>query len=99
MNAQSPPECAIVGRMLKVWLDYRSRIFGQPVTGTCPHDPLTAAEALGCGFVDYWTGQIEVLCDGSTEFRPDPSAKHHAGAFVDGERFVQWFGPLLHPKN
>jgi len=36
---------AVVGKLLDVWLRYRTAIFGRPVGGTCPHDPLAVTEA------------------------------------------------------
>jgi inosine-uridine nucleoside N-ribohydrolase len=36
MQAVHPPEATLVGTLLKVWLNYRSHIFRQEVTGTCP---------------------------------------------------------------
>ena len=58
MQATQPPEANLVGTLLKVWLDYRSQIFRQEVTGTCPHDPLTVAEAAGETFVTYNPGSL-----------------------------------------
>lgn len=45
-QATEPAEAEVVGNLLSVWLYYRSSIFYRDVNGTCPHDPLTTAEAL-----------------------------------------------------
>ena len=37
VSASEPPEAAVVGSMLKVWLEYRTGVFNRPVLGTCPH--------------------------------------------------------------
>jgi len=59
LYASEPPETEAVGKLLKVWLGYRTRILGRPIDGTCPHDPQTAAEAVFPGrFVKYVQGWI-----------------------------------------
>lgn len=94
--ATEPPESAAVGKLLRVWLDYRTQIFGQPVTGTCPHDPLTAAEAVYPGrFVEYVQGWIRILDDGSSNFQLDPDGPHQVGIRVAEERFLEWMTPRL----
>jgi inosine-uridine nucleoside N-ribohydrolase len=45
-GARQPAPAAVVGKLLDVWLNYRSAMFRHPVNGTCPHDPLTVAEAM-----------------------------------------------------
>ncbi|MDO8585915.1 MAG: nucleoside hydrolase [Armatimonadota bacterium] len=98
-DSDGPPEAVLVGSMLKVWLEHRSESFNKPITGTCPHDALAAAEACGRGFVRYESGLMHIDCNRYTTFTPDPSGRHRAGACVDAERFLEWFphallGPL-----
>ncbi len=95
MAAAGPPEVAAVGELMRVWLRYRSDIFSKPITGTCPHDPLTVAEAAGERFVEYVAGTMRVLPDASTSFMPDPAGPHRAGWRVDGERFLSWMSPRM----
>ena len=95
MDSTSPPEVAAVGKLIRVWLDYRSKIFGKPVTGTCPHDALTVAEAAGEHFVEYVRGRMHVHRDATTTFVPDPAGRHRAGAGMDDEGFVQWMSPRI----
>lgn len=95
IQATEPPEAYIVGRMLKVWLDYRSRIFHKPVTGTCPHDPLTAAEAAGYSFVTYEPGEMTVESDASMWFVPDPVGRHRLGVSVRDVEFLEWLSKSL----
>ena len=99
LAATSPPEVVAVGKLMRVWLDYRSEIFGEPVTGTCPHDPLTLAEAAGEQFVEYVNGWMHVHEDATTSFVPDPVGRHRAGARVDAERFIRWMSArILGPR-
>ncbi len=87
----SRPLEAIVGRLLSIWLDYRSDIFDRKVTGTCPHDPLTVAEASGHSFVTYTAGEMSINTDASTVFVPSASGRHWAGVDVEETRFLEWF--------
>jgi inosine-uridine nucleoside N-ribohydrolase len=95
MQASHPPEANLVGTLLKVWLNYRSLIFRQEVTGTCPHDPLTAAEAAGETFVTYSRGLMTVEPDATTVFVPCPDGRHRLGVTVDAKRFLSWMSPRL----
>ena len=96
MDVGDPPEVHAVAGLLKVWLEYRSNVFGQRVTGTCPHDPLTVAEAIMPGeFVDYSAGRVLVTEDGSTRFTSDPEGPHELGSAVDAKRFLSWLAPRL----
>ena len=95
LGATSPPEVAAVGKLMRVWLDYRSVIFGKPITGTCPHDPLTVAEAAGEHFVDYVNGQMRIHRDATTSFIPDPVGHHRAAARVDAGGFERWMSSML----
>lgn len=91
MHAAARPEAELVGRLLDVWLTYRSGIFGRVVTGTCPHDPLTVAEAVKAGFVTYVQGRMEVNPDATTLFTADEHGPHLAGVGVDAQSFLDWF--------
>ncbi len=95
LTSNAAPEAVLVGRLLGVWLAYRSRIFEQPVTGTCPHDPLTAAEATGSHFVEYCQGTMHVHDDATTSFVPDESGPHRAGITVDVDSFLDWFSQRM----
>ena len=95
LAATCPPEVAAVGKLMHVWLDYRSEIFGEPVTGTCPHDALTLAESAGEHFVDYVNGQMRIHLDATTSFIPDPIGHHRAAARVDVEGFERWMSSAL----
>ena len=95
ITAPSPPEVVAVGKLMGVWLDYRSKIFGKPVTGTCPHDALTVAEAAGEHFVDYASGRMQVHRDATTSFVPDLTGHHRAGARLDVEGFIQWMSSRI----
>ena len=95
IQANHPPETKLVGTLLKVWLNYRSHIFRQEVTGTCPHDPLTVAEAAGETFVTYRRGLMTVEPDASTVFVPAPNGRHRLGVTVDAEGLLRWMSPRL----
>ena len=95
LAATSPAEVAAVGKLMKVWLDYRSEIFGKPITGTCPHDALTVAEAAGKHFVDYVNGRMRIHRDATTSFIPDPVGHHRAAARVDAGGFERWMSSML----
>jgi purine nucleosidase len=96
LRAESPPETVAVGKLLRVWLNYRSRVFRRSITGTCPHDPLTAAEAAHPGrFVQYAGGEIRVHADGSTTFTPVPGGRHQVSIGVEGKAFLAWMAPRL----
>ena len=89
--ATAPPEAIAVGRLLDVWLKYRSSIFGRRITGTCPHDPLTVAEATGSRYVSYARGTMEVNPDATTLFTDDEQGPHRAGLGIDAQSFLDWF--------
>jgi len=98
MSASAPPDAALVGAMLDVWLNYRTAIFRRKVTGTCPHDPLTVAEATGSRFATYCRGTMQVHSDGTTSFNPGADGPHWAGVGVDVERFLDWLSQMIAPK-
>ena len=89
-----------VAKLLATWLKYRSEIFGRPVAGTCPHDPLTVAEAvLPDMFVRYACGRIAVQQDGSTMFCTEIDGPHRVGIAVDQTTFLEWMAArLLHEE-
>lgn len=95
VQAKAPPEVVMVGRLLRTWLEYRSELFGRPITGTCPHDALTVAECVRGGFVRYELGNMSVNADGSSEFVPDDAGRHHAGCHVKADEFLAWLTPRL----
>ncbi len=95
LAATSPPEVVAVGKLMRVWLDYRTEIFRKPITGTCPHDALTVAEAAGEHVVEYVNGRMRVHRDATTTFVPDPAGRHHAGARVDADNFLRLMSPRL----
>lgn len=95
MQASHPPERMLVGNLLRVWLDYRSRIFKRPVTGTCPHDPLTVAEAVKPRFVRYVRGKMDIWETAASVFTLDESGPHRAGIHVDANDFLVWFSEML----
>jgi purine nucleosidase len=95
MSSTAPPEAALVGVLLKVWLTYRTAIFGRMITGTCPHDPLTVAEALGSRFVTYCQGTMKVHADATTSFAPNEHGPHRAGVRMDVDGFLDWFSRMM----
>ena len=95
MKSSAPPEAAVVGRLLRVWLSYRSKVFGRQVTGTCPHDPLTVAEATGGQYVTYCQGTMYAHDDATTSFIPDTRGPHRAGVSVDAGNCLDWFSQLV----
>jgi len=95
LNTDLPPESVLVGKLLQDWLEYRSGIFRKPISGTCPHDALTAAEAVGRSFVRYGDGVMTVLPHGSTRFEAASQGRHSAGIAADAAGFVEWFSPIL----
>lgn len=94
-QSTAPPENAVVGQLLRVWLDYRTGLFGTNISGTCLHDPLTLAEAVGHSFVDYTPGTIMCSRDGSTSCVPSPCGRHLAATSIDQDRFLEWFSQQI----
>jgi purine nucleosidase len=91
MRTPQTPESRIVSRMLEVWLDYRTSLFGRPITGTCPHDPLTVAEATGYGFASYEAGEIQIAANATTAFVPGVDGRHAVAKSVKVQAFTDWF--------
>ncbi len=98
IRADQPPEVAAVGRLMRIWLEYRSGIFGRPITGTCTHDPLTVAEAVfPSRFVEYCHGWIQIRNDGSSSFCADRNGPHRVGYRVAGSAFLRWMADRILP--
>jgi inosine-uridine nucleoside N-ribohydrolase len=100
-RARAPAPAAVVGRMLDVWLDYRSAIFGRAILGTCPHDPLTVAEAMFPGrFVTFsppghllvheWAAFSSFVCA--------PGGPHRIARAVEREPFIELMSASLRPS-
>ncbi|MGY5852642.1 MAG: nucleoside hydrolase [Candidatus Thorarchaeota archaeon] len=87
---------AIVGRMLDVWLKYRSDMFDTVVTGTCPHDPLTVAVA--CNLIEYRGARGDLTIDeiASTEFRLNDSSNIELILGETGNKFAALLNRVLH---
>jgi purine nucleosidase len=99
-DAAAPAESAVVARLLDVWLRYRSMIFGHRVNGTCPHDPLTVAEAVypgrfvefsepGCLMVHEWAAFGTFACV--------PGGKHRMARSVGARPFLDFLSRHLAP--
>jgi purine nucleosidase len=96
LESTEPAETAAVAKLLQVWLKYRSRSFRRPIRGTCPHDPLTAAEAaVPRRFVKYLQGCVTICRDGSTSFTAENEGPHALGVDVDVAGFLDWMIPRL----
>ncbi|MGY5874455.1 MAG: nucleoside hydrolase [Candidatus Thorarchaeota archaeon] len=87
---------AIVGRMLDVWLAYRSKVFDTVVTGTCPHDPFTVAVA--CNLIEYRGVRGDLIIDevASTEFRRNDSSGIELVLGEKGNKFATLLNKVLH---
>ncbi len=100
MDARAPGHAAAVGALLRVWLDYRSGIFGAPVRGTCPHDALTVAESIYPGrFLDF-TAQGHLVVHewaGFSSFVCAPGGPHRLATAVRADPFVEFLSKRLHP--
>jgi purine nucleosidase len=77
--------------MMRVWLDYRSRIFKRPVTWTCLHDALVVAEAMGLKFTEKEPVDVRLLDDGSTVVKLNPESKHRVCTEVRTVDFRTWY--------
>jgi purine nucleosidase len=95
MTATNPPEAQVVGKLLEVWLQYRTKIFGRKITGTCPHDPLTVAEATQPRFVTYARGVMTIHRDATSSFILDSQGPHYVGVHVEVESFLRWFSDAM----
>lgn len=100
-EAQEPPDSAVVGRLLDVWLRYRSMIFARQVRGTCPHDALTVSEAIYPErFVEYtepghlmiheWAAFSTFVCG--------EGGPHRIGCGVRRRPFLELMGSCLLPS-
>ncbi|KAH3761349.1 purine nucleosidase [Pelomyxa schiedti] len=91
-------ERAIVGLLLNTWLKFRSSILGRPITGTCPHDPLTISEAVYPGkFVKYSRGHLLVHeWAGYSTFIPNPTGPHLvAESLPNREEFITFISTVM----
>ena len=84
----------LLAEMLKVWLDYKSKIYGYKIKSTVLHDVLTVAEALNLNFIDYLKGDIEILDNGETKFYYKKGSHLFSYKF-DDLAFKNWLYDLL----
>ena len=99
MDARAPRHSAVVGSLLRVWLDYRSAIFRAPVRGTCPHDALTVAEAVYPGrFLDFTSPGHLLVHEwaGFSTFVRVPGGPHRLGMAVQADPFIEFLSERLH---
>ena len=80
-----------VVRLMRVWLDYRSRLFGSPVTWTCLHDALVVAEACGMAFTTCDPVRVELQDDGATVVTGDPDSHIRVARTVREQDFERWY--------
>ncbi len=96
VTSQNPPETAAVGKLMDVWLKYRTSYLDCPITGTCPHDALTVAEAVyPRRFVGCCRGRVSIHRDASTTFVLDKKGPHRAAIRVDQDAFLSWLPARL----
>jgi len=93
-------EMTVVGKLLDVWLCYRSLIFYSRVTGTCPHDPLTVSCSIYPNkFVKYVRGKVFISeWAGFSLFVPSSKGPHRIGLTIDSQGFLSWFEKQLLPN-
>ena len=77
--------------MMKVWLEYRSKLFNQDITRTCLHDALVVAEAWGENFTKRAPIDMTIDRIGSTNLRYNPSSKNEIAWTVEAEKFERWY--------
>lgn len=101
LEATSPNESVIVGKMLDKWLMYRSFIFRRLVRGTCPHDPLTVAEAVYPDrFITFKEGFLMVHEWGAfPTFVTKPGGPHRIGCEVEKDLFLRFLTKYLRPQT
>lgn len=88
---------ALVGKMLDVWLKYRSEMFGLPIVGTCPHDPLTVAVALDRVQYQGVSGDLTIdFDDAGTEFTLNSESPIELVIREEGSSFMDWLSKHLH---
>jgi len=100
LDATRPRHAAAVGALLKVWLDYRSGIFGIPICGTCPHDALTVAEAVYPGrFLDLSAPGHLMIHEwaGFATFVPAPRGPHRLATGVRARGFLEFLSETMPP--
>jgi purine nucleosidase len=91
IQACEDPLSDAVIRMMRVWLEYRARVFGRPVTWTCLHDALVVAEACGKSFTEQDHVLVEVFDCGTSIVRADPSSTIAVCRTVEKDRFERWY--------
>lgn len=102
LAADAPPEAAVVGRLLREWLAYRSLIFRRQVRGTCPHDALTVAEAVYPGRFVTPTPAGHLLVHRWAAFGtfvPRAGGPHRLSAAVDHAAFLPFLTGHLRPTR
>lgn len=103
LHADDPPAVAMVGRMLREWVDFRSDALETPIKGTCPHDPMTLCEAVYPGmFVRRWfRGTLTMhsyAFQGFCTFVADARGPHwmpFAEALAEKGLFEKWMAERL----
>lgn len=94
------PHVRIVGRMLDVWLRYRSALFDEPIRGTCPHDCFAMAVAVSRVSYKSALGVLNVEPDdASTEFVLMKESHLELVFAEDGDAFLSWLGECLHTPD
>lgn len=86
-----------VMRLMHIWLDYRSHLFGHPVEWTCLHDALVVAEAYGMGFTEREPVDVEIFDDGSTEVRTNSMSHIEVCKSVRSRDFMAWYIKTVAP--
>ncbi len=80
-----------VMNMMKVWLDYRSKIFHRKIDQTCLHDALVVAEANRMEFTKKIPIDIKIFEDGSTNVRLNEESNYEICWSVNSEDFLNWY--------
>ncbi len=94
------PHVRLVGRMLDVWLRYRSALFSEPIAGTCPHDCFAMAVAVNRVPYKSASGVLNVEPDdASTEFLLKKESHLEIVFAEDGDAFLPWLGERLHTPD
>jgi len=80
-KAETIGEFQVVGKLLDVWLKYRTSIFCKEIKGTCPHDAITTIEAIYPEkYVEYIRGHLMIHeWAGFSSFVTDPLGPHRIG--------------------
>jgi inosine-uridine nucleoside N-ribohydrolase len=96
---ESPPDISLVVELMEVWLSYRSKLFGQDIKGTCPHNALALVEAVyEDKFVKFVRGNIIIHeWAGFSSFVMNPNGVHRIGCAVNAEEFLNYFTKKIMP--